>query len=179
MITLSKTQNVIILSAILLLLTIGVFLGALYYLNEVSTTVAALESEVSSEKNTAEVARALERSLSENAGNITHIDSFFIAPNEEADFIRQIEKIATDSKTDFEISTFGREPIEGNDKFEYALMQATARGTLPNIYQLLTVLETFPKALRLSRVDLEYIPGDPKKPREWRLAFVIRALKIK
>lgn len=177
--TLSKTRSIIIGSAAVLLLTIGIFLGALYYLNEASAAVSTLEGEVSSEKGTAEAARALERLLSENAGKITHIDSFFIASDEEADFIKQVEKIATDSKTDFEISTFSREQIADNDKFEYVVMQGSARGALTDVYQLLMLLEAFPKALEVNRVGLEYIPGDPKKPREWRLAFMIRALKIK
>ena len=179
MISFQRTKNILIVSGFFLLLSIAGFILAIYYLNQVGSEIAILEGEVSSEKQLAEAANAMKRSLSENAGSIGTIDSFFVLPDEEADFIKMVEDLAKETKTELNISTFTHTPIENNQKFEYISMQATAKGSLQNIYQLFTILETLPKASKITQVNLSYIPGDPKKAREWRIAFSLRALKVK
>lgn len=159
----------------------GLFFYYIRYLNNEATD---LKNKVADIKTAEDESRLAERTLQETAQNRNLIDTFFVGSDqeEEAAFVSSLENLAAETaKINLDIISLRHEEITElqNSKVGYLVVQANARGSFSGVYQYLTLLESFSKGVIVQQVEMEAIPGDPKKPREWRLSFVLQALKVK
>lgn len=108
---LSKTKKALIVSTLFFAIAVTLFVGGLKTLNTRSLELGELEQKNKAEKLSEEVLKNLELTLRSNIENIEAVKEFFIDPEEEADFIKKIEDLATTTVDSFEIKSFNHSEI--------------------------------------------------------------------
>lgn len=179
-----KTKRIISTSLVGCLLLIALYGLFFYYISYLNNEAATLKVAVAEFKSAEEERSVVEKTFQETAENRNRIDSFFVGSQkeEEVNFVSLLENLATETaKVDLEISSLKHEQLGAvkSDKVEYLVVQAKVRGSFSDAYYFLRLLESFPKGVVVRQVDMEAIPGDPKKPSEWQLSFILQALKVK
>lgn len=176
---LSKTKKALIVSSIVFLISVSLFVGGVNMVNTRSLEVGELEQKNRTEKLSQEVLKNLELTLKSNIANIEAVNEFFIDPEEEADFIKNIEDLATSTVDSFEIKSFNHAEVAKNSKYEYAVLTATAEGGYSNVRWFLMLLEALPKEALVDQFELSLLSQGDSKERKWRLSFILKALKFK
>ncbi len=169
-----------ILSLILLLITAGLYSFGIYFIFSQNSKMGDLERGVLQEKTDAQAFIQAESTLKEISENKDKISGLFLSSSisDKADFINSLEQLATSTSTSLE-TTLGQETIPKEEKFQYFTLQGTARGSLSGVYKFMLLLEAYPKALEMTKIELEKIPTDPKQREQWRLSFALRVLEFK
>ena len=176
---LSKTKKALIVSTLFFAIAVTLFVGGLKTLNTRSLELGELEQKNKAEKLSEEVLKNLELTLRSNIENIEAVKEFFIDPEEEADFIKKIEDLATTTVDSFEIKSFNHGEIAKNSKYEYAVLSATAEGSYSDVRWFLMMLEALPKEAIVDQFELQLLSTGESKEKRWRLSFVLKALKFK
>jgi hypothetical protein len=79
------------------------------------------------------------------------------------------------------VNSVGVEQGVDKDGFEYVTVNASAEGSFRNLFLFLSLIEEMPLKIEVTKVYFEeQKSNDPKKSdSSWKLAFVVKALKLK
>lgn len=145
--------------------------AVLYELNKALLTATNEESTYS----------AMKHLLSETKVERAKLDSYFVGNDNAAsfEFIDSIEDLSRIARVDSSVNNVNLEPFKGNETFEQVSVNVTSEGTFNNIYWFLALMEALPLQHELQSISLDKISDNPKKENLWRLAFTIRATKLK
>lgn len=175
-----RTKRALILNSVILLLFIGGFSGVVYYFFSLHDEVAALEAKVAEVKSNEEDMATLKKNLQDVSGSKEALEALFVTSDNEADFIKSLEALASSTNVALDITALRHEAGPAKSRFEYVTVQGNSVGKLSDVYRFLNLLSRFPKALEVKQLQLEVMPSDEKKKtHEWRGSFNAKALKIK
>lgn len=174
----SKAKKTLIFSSVVFILSAIVFVGGILFLNNRVDAIHEIEVQAANEKASIEALQNIENVIKENFENIENINSYFIQPEEEVNFIKDIEAIASSTVKTFDIKSFSHQEIPKNDKYEYAVMQAEATGTFAEIYKFLLIIESYPKESNIKQLEMQKISGSSQSS-SWKISFLFQALKSK
>ncbi len=168
------------LSIFLMIASVAVCSAGYYYVFSNNLKLGALESELTQERADTESFRSAENTLKAISESKEKLGALFLGKTigEKAEFITSIEEMAESISVELETSLSSQQ-VQKETRFQYFVVQGTARGSLNNIYKLLLLMESYPKALEVPKVEIEKIPTDPKFGERWRLSFVARTIELK
>ncbi len=169
-----------LLSVFLMIISLALCCAGYYYVFSNNLKFGALEAEVTRERADSESFRSAEDTLKAISESKEKLDGLFLGKTigEKAEFITSIEQMAENIPVELE-TTLSSQQVPKETRFQYFVVQGTARGSLNNIYKLLLLMENYPKALEVPKVEIEKIPTDPKFGERWRLSFVARTIELK
>lgn len=177
--TMSRTKKALISSILAFVVSLALFVGGIYIVNAKSVEIGELENKYQSDQETEAILKNLETTIRNNSENVEEINNFFISPETEVEFIKEVEKLATTTVDSFEIKSFSHKEITKNDKYEFAVLQAEATGSFREVFKFLILLENFPKESIMEQVELHRIYGDAKNAPVWKISFVMKAIKFR
>ncbi|MEK7567693.1 MAG: hypothetical protein AAB513_02115 [Patescibacteria group bacterium] len=167
-------------SIFLVIISLSLCIVGYYYVFSNNLKLAVLEAEVTQERADAESFKSAESTLRAVAEGKERLGDLFLGKTigEKAKFITSIEEMAESIPVQMETSLSSQQ-VPKENRFQYFVVQGTARGGLDGIYKLLLLLENYPKALEVPRIEIEKIPTDPKQKQLWRMSFVARTIELK
>lgn len=175
-----QTRTALFISGTIALFSLVLFVGVFYLIYAKSAEITTIENDLASAEAWENSSVSVKRLLVDTRDARNKIDSYFIGSDNVVSFIESIESLSKFVNVDTNVNTVGIDQISDTSKFEYATLSAVSEGSFQNLYWLLSLIETMPYELEVRRVYLEQLPPDPKtKTIRWRLAFEVRALKLK
>lgn len=175
-----RTSTITIFTASLAVLSVGFFIFFLYLVYQKNSEVSLLSQELEIAAREENSGIAMKRLLTNTNVEREKLDGYFLKSDTIVSFIESIESLSKLAKVDTSVNNVGIDQGGSKDTFEYVSLSGTAEGSFNNLYWLLSLIESMPMKLEVSKVFVEKMPTDPKsKEAKWRMVFIVRALKLK
>jgi hypothetical protein len=175
-----RTKRKLVITGVTAVLFCGAFALVVYYFTTVMSEVGDLETKVEQAKQDEEQLVLVKKTLQDVEGNKDLLDALFITADNEADFVKSIEGLASSTNVSLDITSLRHDPGPAKTRFEYVAMQGNVEGSIEQVYHFMHLLGRFGKALEIKQLQFEVMPNDTKKKEnKWRGTFGVRSLKIK
>lgn len=179
-----NAKPTIILVAVLALAT-AFFLSLatllFYTVDQKRVAVASFAGELALGEKSEVSTIAMKRLFNDTKEVREKLDSYFLGSGNVVSFIESIENISSITGTKISVNSVSVEQATQGKQFEYVILNASASGSFSSLYWLLSIIEEMPLKIEVTKVVFEEMPSGEKKPKEkdWRLEFVVKALKFK
>ncbi len=133
--------------------------GAFLFFNQESrleSEIIALQKEVRQLEVQAN-SLTVQKPVSSFDASIEELNEYFVSADGALDFVKYIEDLATSAGLSYRINSFDAEDnpdISQNDK-EYLKTSLTATGSMKNIRNFISLIESLPYNIKITRVDLK------------------------
>jgi hypothetical protein len=160
--------------------SVALSLFFLYSIYDKSASLTLLEENLAAAEQQQNGSVAMKHLLSDTKEERTKLETYFIGKDGIVSFIESVESLGKLVNAKVSVNSIGVDQGNGGNMFEYVTMNATAEGNFSNLFWFLSLVEHMPLKLEVSKVSLDDIsPGFQKKDKQWRLTFVLEALKLK
>ncbi len=156
------------------------FVVALYYvINQKKTNIESLRVSLAiSEK--AESGNLFTKRLFENTKEERkELDAYFIAKDDTVSFVELVENLSRTAGVKISVNNVSVEQSAPKEQFEYVKVSASASGSFSKLHFFLSLLESVPIKLDITKFVFEESPDSEKDNKEWRMDVTVKALKFK
>lgn len=139
--------------------------------NEISTLHNQLDVEVRRDQRL----RSIKQLLSELHVEVTEIDDYFVATDGVVDFLEALEALGRVSGASVEVNSVSVIESDPAIPYEHLRVEFYTEGRWSTLTQLLSLLETAPYGVIVSRSQVERVPNSSL----WQAHIIFQVLKLK